>query len=32
MGVFEIEEFSKGTFAIADAIAKSSAMERSGRR
>ncbi len=26
MGVFEIEEFSKGTFAIADAIARSSAM------
>lgn len=26
MGVFEIEEFSKGTFAIADAIAKSKAM------
>ena len=25
MGVFEIEEFSKGTFAIADAIARSSA-------
>jgi phosphoglycerate kinase len=26
MGVFEIEEYSKGTFAIADAVAKSSAM------
>jgi len=26
MGVFEIEEYSKGTFAIADAIARSSAM------
>jgi len=26
MGVFEIEEYSKGTFAIADAIAKSKAM------
>ena len=26
MGVFEIEEFSKGTFAIADAIAQSKAM------
>jgi phosphoglycerate kinase len=26
MGVFEIEEYSKGTFAIADAIAQSKAM------
>ncbi len=32
MGVFEIQEFSSGTFAIADAIAQVHCHEHCGRR